>query len=374
MSFSENQLMPLVRQEIEGTGPISLARFMQLALYHPVHGYYYQPAKQIGCQGDFYTSVSVGNLLGQLLGYHFAQELDAVLALCGNGLLHLVEGGAHDGLLARDIMSWLSAWRPSLFATTQYTILEPSPARQKVQAETLDAFSGRIVWVTNWDALPQAALRGVVFANELVDAFPLIRLAWDRRHACWLEWRVDWADDRLVWVPCPPDAAAESELSLPHWRELPGALLDVLPDGFTVEVAPAAREWWTAAAVRLREGSLLTLDYGLEWEERFNPGRANGTVRTYSQHRIGDDLLCCPGRQDITAHVDFSALIRAGEQAGLTTREYCSQSVFLTRIARRALADPSKFGNWSEAQTRQFQTLTHPTHFGSAFRALEQAR
>src|SRR6476646_132620 len=134
MPRSENQLAPLIRQEIAAAGPISLARFMQLALYHPVHGYYQQRSQQIGCQGDFYTSVSVGPLFGQLLAFHFAERLATLSSLRPDSDILLVEAGAHDASRARDILACLAVWRPAPFAQLQYWILEPSPVRREVQA------------------------------------------------------------------------------------------------------------------------------------------------------------------------------------------------------------------------------------------------
>jgi SAM-dependent MidA family methyltransferase len=159
-----------------------------------------------------------------------------------------------------------------------------------------------------------------------------------------------------------------------HAPSVPAELLDVLPDGFTVEVSPAAQAWWRDAASALRWGKLLTLDYGLAAEEFFTPGRTDGTLRAYHRHKLVADVLAQPGEQDITAHVNFSAIQAAGEAAGLRTDVFQTQSAFLTGIVKRAWEDASGFGTWLPAHTRQFQTLTHPEHLGRSFRALVQAR
>jgi SAM-dependent MidA family methyltransferase len=149
--------------------------------------------------------------------------------------------------------------------------------------------------------------------------------------------------------------------------------LDVLPDGYIVESSPAAAHWWKEAAGVLKRGKLLTIDYGYGAGEAFSPARSRGTLRAYHQHRIVDDPLANPGRQDLTAHVDFAAIQATGESAGLRTEQYCTQAQFLTRILQPAAADEA-FARMSPKQVRQFQTLTHPEHLGRPFRVLVQAR
>ena len=172
--------------------------------------------------------------------------------------------------------------------------------------------------------------------------------------------------------------------------ELPQALLDVLPDGYTVDLSPAAGAWWREAARRLSFGKLLTIDYGLEAEQLLSPERTTGTLRAYYQHhavaaspdraapsavaasRDSGDLLANPGLQDLTAHVNFTQLRRAGEAEDLPTETFCSQEKFLTDIAQRTL--DSNFGQWTPEKTRQFQTLTHPEHLGSNFKVFVQSK
>ena len=151
-------------------------------------------------------------------------------------------------------------------------------------------------------------------------------------------------------------------------------LLAVLPDGFTLELCPAARHWWRQAAAALRHGQLLTLDYGLTAEQILAPERSQGTLRAYHRHRVSPDLLAHPGDQDLTAHVNFTQLQLAGESAGLRTDSLSSQTQFLTAIAGQTWESASRFGEWTPSLTRQFQTLTHPEHLGRPFRVLVQSR
>ncbi len=155
---------------------------------------------------------------------------------------------------------------------------------------------------------------------------------------------------------------------------MPPEILSVLPDGYTLEVSPAAEEWWRAAAAWLGRGKLVTIDYGLSEGELFSPHRPKGTLRAYRRHHLAEDPLANPGEQDLTAHVNFGVLQRAGEAAGLRTEALVSQARFLTDLAAQAWAEPSSFGPWTARHTRQFQTLTHPEHLGRAFRVLVQSR
>jgi SAM-dependent MidA family methyltransferase len=209
----------------------------------------------------------------------------------------------------------------------------------------------------------------IVFCKELLDAFPVHRVGWDAKSKSWFEWGVKNDSGKFVWVRLPVT---------PHTSRIPNgfptAMLDVLPDGFTTEVCPTAENWWREAAAWLPHGKLLTLDYGLESEEFFTPQRTHGPLRAYHRHKLSDDLLARPGEQDLTAHVNFTAIKRAGDSAGLRNETDISQARFLTDIAQRAWSEGSSFGSWTPERTRQFQTLTHPNHLGRAFRVLVQTK
>ena len=353
----------LIQEEIARHEVISFARFMTLALYTPVVGYYEQPAAGPGRAGDFYTSVSVGSFFGELLAFEFSGWLAERPVPC-----QIVEAGAHDGRLAADILGWLDRHRPGLAAGLEYWIIEPSPTRRAWQEAGLAPWAGRVRWWTDWSELPAEGVSGVIFSNELMDAFPVHRLVWSADAGAWAEWGVGWLEDRFVWRPM-----AAATPGVPH-PVLPPELQAVLPDGFTTEVCPTAPEWWSRAAHALRAGRLLTLDYGLTREEFFTPGRARGTARAYYHHRLVTDLLDRPGDQDLTAQVDFSALREAGEAAGLRTTEWQTQAQFLTGILRHILTGEKSFPRWTAAHNRQFQALTHPEHLGRAFRVLGQSR
>lgn len=405
---------------------------MELALYCPVYGYYETEGDKIGRRGDYFTSVSVGRLFGELLAFQFADWLETrpagaecqeTGAEChgkgheqlgareGGGMaegaeagVQIVEGGAHRGELAGDILRWLRQERPGLFERLEYWILEPSERRRGWQVETLAEFGSKVRWAKELAELesparqasepektwgkgdkargPAAGLRRreagrernsgvtlhrsrIIFANELLDAMPVHRLGWDAGGKAWFEWGVTFDGSQFKWARMPAPPALVPAVS---------PLESVLPDGFTLEVSPAATEWWRQAANALGAGKLLTFDYGLTTEEIFVPERREGTLRAYRRHRLSPEPLAEPGQQDLTAHVNFSAIQEAGEAAGLRTEGLVTQSRFLTGIVEKVLSGAAGFGEWTPERTRQFQTLTHPEHLGRAFRVLVQAR
>jgi len=358
-----------IREEIRQSGVISFARFMELALYCPETGYYESKKDTVGRSGDFITSVSVGSLFGELLAFQFAEWLATLpIADCR---LPIVETGAHDGKLARDILSWLQQHQPELWKRIEYGIIEPSASRRAWQKATLNKFEPRVYWFDDLRSVVpfNRQFNGILFSNELLDAFPVHRLGWDAHSKVWFEWGVGLENAQFIWKKMLGATSQSSH----DTNRFPSELLAVLPDGFIIETSPAAENWWREAAGILTHGKLLSIDYGFTADEMISPARVRGTLRAYHQHRVSDDLLANVGEQDLTAHVNFSAIQSVGEAAGLRTESYGSQSQFLTQIFARAMRT-NFAASWNSQRTRQFQTLTHPEHLGRAFRVLVQGR
>jgi SAM-dependent MidA family methyltransferase len=354
-----------IREEIRKSGAISFARFMGLALYCPETGYYEKNKDNVGRRGDFITSVSTGSLFGELLAFQFAAWLEELKIQ--NEKLRIVEAGAHDGRLAADILHWLQLHRPKLFSGIEYVILEPSANRQRWQRERLKEFFN-VRWMERINDPAQPLCNGIIFSNELLDAFPVHRLGWDAKEKKWFEWGVGSEDGEFVWARMSEPLHA-SRFTL----HAPAELLEVLPDNYTIENSPAAENWWRKAAKFLQRGRLLTIDYGFTGEEMFSPARTNGTLRAYFRQHVAEDILANAGEQDLTAHINFSAMQKIGEEAGLKTEAFCTQPQFLAQILAQTQQDKN-FGGWNTSRTRQFQTLTHPEHLGRAFRVLVQSR
>ncbi len=393
-----HNLAEKIAREIAEAGPLPFARFMELALYCPECGYYEREKDTVGQRGDFYTSASVGALFGQLLAFQFAAWLDELRFLDPRpATFDLIEAGAHDGRLARDILNWLQAHRPDLFERLCYGIVEPSARRRHWQRETLNDLASHVHWFDSLQAIaneshptttrtppldpwPSTWGHGVIFSNELLDALPIRRFGWDARQHAWFEWGVTVKEGQFVWTqltaPSHSHWAGKDDRAepMPPELRLPDELLDVLPDGYVVEVNDAAQSWWREAARGLRRGRLLAFDYGLTAEELFHPGRKAGTLRAYHRHHMSVNVLADVGEQDLTSHVNFSAIQAVGEMEGLVTEQFTTQAQFLTRIAARVWQKPAAFGEWTSSETRQFQTLTHPDHLGRALRVLIQTR
>lgn len=367
-----NRLEQKIADEIHAAGAISFFRFMQLALYCPDYGYY-EKETDIGKRGDFFTSVSVGSIFGELLGLQFSDWL-LKLAPDGKGAAQgfgVAEAGAHDGTLAGDILKWFRIHRPELASRVIYWIVEPSARRRCRQQSTLAHAGADVRWVANLDELNAQngdGFAGVLFSNELLDSFPVHRIGWDSGEHAWFEWGVALEGSRFVWKRI--DLEGRSTLQ----PGLPAEMTPALPDGFTTELSPMALEWWTRSAEILSRGKLLTIDYGTTAEEVLQAGRTHGTLRAYWRHHLVEDLLARPGEQDLTAHVNFTGIQQAGEGAGLRTEQLVFQEQFLARIAGRIAQETDSFNTWTAAQRRQFQTLTHPEQLGRRFRVLVQSR
>jgi SAM-dependent MidA family methyltransferase len=339
----------IIANEIARSGIMSYARFMELALYHPDHGYYRK--SHIGKGGDFFTSVSVGPLFGQMVAYFLAKQLARL-----DGEIQIVEAGANDGAWAADILAWLHGNRPEIARRLQYLVVEPLAELQQRQRAKLSGFNVR--WVRSVEELPQ--VHGAIISNELLDAFPVHIFRWRSQEQRWREYGVN-----LHFQFAPMD-------NIPEWAC--EALADLkpleayLPDAFTVEFSSTAERWWAVAATKLSKGLMLALDYGDEATALWSPARSHGTVRAFRNHKLVNDPLADPGEQDLTASVNFTRLRAAGERAGLHSERLQTQAQFLVKIAADFFSNPTA------AEVRQFQTLTHPEHLGRSFKALVQSR
>lgn len=338
---------------------ITFAEFMDMALYHPQEGYYASPRQRIGAQGDFMTSPHLGADFGELLAEQFA-EMWQVL-----GRPHpftLVEMGAGQGLIVRDVVQYLHRVHFDCFEALDYLIIEKSAAliqAQKHHTASLAEAQSRIRWCELADIPPQS-MTGCIFSNELVDAFPVHQLT--VQNGQWKEVYVTRAsspdsDDDLDdfcnendtdGVPLhfteildhPSTPQLDSYLSWVGVTSDPAAY----PDGYRTEVNLAALDWMGAIAQTLDRGYILTIDYGYSADRYYRPSRPQGTLQCYYQHAHHSDPYQFIGHQDITAHVDFTALEQRGTETGLMTLGRIEQGLFLMALGLgdrlAALSDP----------------------------------
>ena len=334
-------LLERIGAELAAAGNwISFARYMELALHEPGLGYYAGGARKFGAGGDFVTAPELSPLFGRALARQIAELLQP-----GEAVL---EFGAGSGALAEILISELP--------DVKYEILETSSELRQRQAHRL---GNRVQWL---DQLPHN-FRGVMLANEVVDAMPVHALAWTRtgileRGVCANEGQLAWSDraadnsivagSREIEIELPPSGRYESELAL------------------------FARAWMRSLARFLSRGAILVVDYGFPRREYFHPQRSMGTLACHYRHRMHGDPFYLPGLQDITAHVDFSALARAAGDAGLALLGYANQAQFLVNCGITDLLareDPSDAKRYLPAAAAA-QKLLSPAEMGELFKVL----
>lgn len=350
-------LLSIILAEIQRSGAIPFRRFMELSLYHPVHGYYSSGRARVGKEGDFFTSVSVGAIYGRLLSSvcrEVWERLDRPTEFT------IVEQGANDGRMAADILGAILTGDDEFSRAIRYVIVEPFAVNGQKQRECLESFTG-VSWVDSLEALPE--FTGVHLSNELLDAFPVDSLRWNGR--AWEEECVASKNDNLVWSRRPitdPELAAAA-------ARLPTGLAE----GFRVEVNPGIRPWLTALHGKLRHGIVLTVDYGQAGEDRYEPHRADGTLMAYRNHHRFNDPLPEPGERDITAQVDFTTLAAQARQTGFEILGYSDQHHFLIGAAEpwlRSLGDLTAKSDAARGDLRALQTLLNPGTMGRQFKAI----
>lgn len=302
------KLVQHIRQEIAAAGGwISFARYMELALYAPGLGYYAAGARKFGAAGDFVTAPEMTPLFGQAL----ARQLAQIMACSAPQLL---EAGAGTGRLAADLLLALEAMDA---LPERYAILElSSDLKQRQQATLAQAaphLLSRVVWL---DALPDR-FSGAIVGNEVLDAMPVHLAAWTTDGLA--ERGVTVQGECFAWSDRP---ACERLLTI-------AASLGEFPPGYQSEIALAAPAWAAAWGDILECGAAILIDYGFPRREYYHPQRTGGTLMCHYRHQAHADPFYLPGLQDITVHVDFTAIIIAADAAGLTLGGYTSQGQFL---------------------------------------------
>lgn len=347
----------LLRGRIQQAGPLRFPEFMTTALYDPACGYYARGTRQVGRGGDFFTSVSVGPLFGDLLARRFLAEWRQSNRPAP---WRLIECGAHDGTLAADLLSALRTHDSRAFDALDYVITEPLPALRAAQRETLQPFGQQLRILAEPAALADDPLPGIAFGNELFDALP-----------CHLiEWRGDrWLERSVALDPNGGFVWQTAEITAPVLLAALAPLGNQFPDGYRSEIRTCYASLMDPLARGLRHGLMLWIDYGFARPDYYHPGRTSGTLRTYARHRAGDCPLENPGLTDITAHVDFTAVAEAARTLGGHPVDFRNQGSWLIDTARDCLLEQD--GHPHASFARQFQTLTHPAHLGGRFHILE---
>lgn len=337
------ELCRLITQRIQNTPQqrITFADYMDWVLYEPQQGYYATNAVQIGVKGDFFTSPHLGPDFGELLAEQFYQMWQ--LLNCPDSFT-LVEMGAGQGLIAKDVLNHINncAHRDSSYAEFQtaleYIIVEKAAALIAEQKHHLQPFSHnakKLRWMTLEEIEPES-MTGCIFSNELVDALPFHQFVIEKGEL--LEvfvQNVETAYNSDIESGSP---IFEEVYDLPSTPKLADYLdrmgidLAKLPDGYRSEINLAALDWLKIAAGKLQQGYLLTIDYGYSADRYYSPARQQGTLQCYRHHASHGDPYLYVGRQDITSHVNFTALERQGGAVGLKTIGQTQQGLFLMAL------------------------------------------
>ena len=313
----DSQLKNLLVARIAEQGRITFAAFMEACLYEPGLGYYTSPGRKVGKEGDFYTSITVHAAFGRVIAREIAQMWRNMGSPAG---FSLVECGAGHGRLACDIMDYLAQREPEMYRHLTLTLVEREPSLEEAQAELLAAHRERVRWL-----LPEAfgggafAFSGCLYSNELIDALPVHR--------------VMMTDDGLqeIYVTLKEGELAEQlgPLSTAALGDYLARINIELHTGQQAEINLAGQEWLATAARALQQGFVLTIDYGYPAPELFAPQRNRGTLLCYHRHQVEENPYIRLGQQDITAHVDFTSLIKRGEELGLQPVWFGEQYRFL---------------------------------------------
>jgi len=354
-------LAAVIRAEIGRSGPMDFQRYMQLCLYAPGLGYYTAGRTKFGSAGDFVTAPELGSLFGRCLARAVAPVLRAARG-------DLLEIGAGTGALAATVLAELAALEA---LPDRYRILETSAdlrVRQAARIAALDPdLSARVEWL---NAPPTLRWRGVLLANEVIDALPVrrfvVRTDGLRADAVGVA-----PDGRFVRAELPADAALAGVVP---------ALLEVSGgghrEGYRSEWLPTLAPWLEAVAGTLESGLALFIDYGHARADYYDPGRRDGTLTCHYRHHVHDDALILPGLQDLTAWVDYTALADAGRALGLELACYGTQADFLFASglpeihAESATLDAEK----TYTMAQEIKRLTLPSEMGERFKVMAFTR
>ncbi len=338
---------------------------MALCLYHPEHGYYTQARERTGVAGDYFTSPDLHPIFARLAARQAVEMWD----LLGRpSPFSWVEMGAGRGLFAQDFLSWVKSVRPDFAMALEYVAIEPGPRQRDLLRERLTekGLEGEVRRLENLEQL--APITGCFFSNELVDAFPVavVTRAGGHLKEIYVAAQGDELREKLGPISDPAIAAAVARYA------------NQLEEGCRVEVNLMAAQWMRSVAEKLSRGFVITVDYGDLAKYLYIQERPQGTLLAYRSHWPSQDVFATPGQADLTAHVNFSALIDAGNDAGLEFTGFTSQQRFLL-----ALGEANEFADLYEPGSSEVENLKarlklkrliHPEGMGNIFKVLVQHR
>jgi len=373
-------LAELLAERIRRYGPLTFADFMRECLYHPVHGYYSKTESRRFA--DYYTSVDLHPIFGRLLARQFAQMWEQ---LGRPAEFLLVEAGAGSGRLAEHILDFCAAKLPNFCSALRYVAVERSSARREAATARLKNRTDFSRSSSSSSSLSSSSLSssahhrispeippriraGCIFSNELLDALAVHRVV--MRAEGLREIFVGFRNGNFVDVEAPLSTCAINEYFAKESI--------TLQEGQLAEAGLEACDWIAEVGRRLERGYVVTIDYGHPAADLFDERHVRGTLLAYRDHRVSEDFYAAPGEQDLTAHVNFTALETWGARSGLETERFTTQTEFLLSLAQpNEFADLYDSGQTEAHQVRarlQLKTLIHPEAMGERFQVLVQRK
>jgi SAM-dependent MidA family methyltransferase len=324
------ELIEIIANRIQNSPQqqITFAEYMSLVLYHPQHGYYASNAERISESGDFLTSPHLADDFGEML----AIQLYQIWQILGEPqLFNIVEMGAGQGLLAAQILEYSSRVYPKFFHSIDYIIIETAPAMIVAQQARLKDLPVR--WC-DWTEIPDRSIFGCFLSNELIDALPVhqVVIEEDKLQEVYVTTSEDIETSANKVFVETIDYLSTDKLAK-YWQLNNINLFNgKYSNGYRTEVNLPALDWLELVFKKLQRGYILSIDYGYTADRYYNPMRSQGTLQCYYQHAHHNDPYINIGNQDLTAHVDFTALQNQGELLGLHTVGFIQQGLFLMAL------------------------------------------
>ncbi len=349
----------LIEQEIRRWGPMTFARFVELALYHPKHGYYNRSAPTRGRAGDYFTAPQVGGLMAKL----FAEAIVAMKEAVGSDQFSLVEVGSGDGEFLRGILESLEA-RKQLGGVRVFAVERSRPSREKLW-RSLSRFP-KCEIVESIDEIEMVGgLDGCLLTNELFDALPFHRLRFKGTE--WKEIYVDLGKNGGLTDKEGPVSEEAKPLVKPIFA---------MPNQ-EVEVRPIIADLYKSWSQLFARGFVVSIDYGHPRAELYSPRRPKGTAICYYKHKAQENFYQNVGDQDMTAHVDFTQLAQAGQAAGFDPALFTTQGVFFSFLGKEIIPQWLEAAQSPAARAKKqgaLQQILHPEAMGETFKVLLQQK
>ncbi len=350
-------LEEIIRERIVQENSISFADFMQMALYQPGFGYYSSGTHKFGKQGDFVTSPELGDLFAKCMARQFKQVLDQVDTAI------ILELGAGTGQFCFDCLLELDNLNS---LPKNYYILEISADLQHRQNDLIQSLPNHLRGLVSWIKQPlKEKFNGIIFANEVLDALPVEVFKFENHDYQQMSVSLDGEDSfKQNWQAMPESLKAQIQA-----KELN------LTNGYVSEFAPSLSAWLKTITQSLQQGVVLFVDYGYERNAYYHPQRNQGTLVCFMHHQANFDYFANVGIQDMTAFVDFTAVVEAGDQCGLDIDGYTTQAHFLMSLGiEKMLGDSESNYTHYYKNTTQMKKLVMPNEMGEKFKVIAMTK